>query len=258
MRGKGDGTAIPRSSMGITPAYAGKRRGWSKWQISSRGSPPRMRGKERSCHSHQCVHGITPAYAGKRNGRCSCSTAGRDHPRVCGEKPRRRSSGRTWPGSPPRVRGKGVATAIWIVAMRITPACAGKSGNKNGNRIRDWDHPRVCGEKLGKRDLLGHGQGSPPRVRGKVGLICSGGLAVGITPACAGKRRSRCLHRSARWDHPRVCGEKGDKANGGVCTEGSPPRVRGKGEGVPDIRSIPGITPACAGKRPECKRRVRA
>ena len=25
MRGKGDGTAIPRSSMGITPAYAGKR-----------------------------------------------------------------------------------------------------------------------------------------------------------------------------------------------------------------------------------------
>ena len=30
------------------------------------GSPPRMRGKERCCHTHQRIQGITPAYAGKR------------------------------------------------------------------------------------------------------------------------------------------------------------------------------------------------
>ena len=72
---------------------------------------------------------------------------------------------------------------------------------------------------------------------------------VGITPACAGKRKIRALRASCTGDHPRVCGEKEviplrrctivlDHPR--VCGEkscsfsflpkraGSPPRVRGK------------------------------
>ena len=50
---------------------------------------------------------------------------------------------------------------------------------------------------------------SPPRVRGKARANSAFGNDAGITPAYAGKRLLHCLHRSARWDHPRVCGEKG-------------------------------------------------
>ena len=71
----------------------------------------------------------------------------------------------------------------------------------------------------------------------------------GITPACAGKSL-RCHLRSAvRWDHPRVCGEKWEEELSSRLEEGSPPRVRGKGEDRKIALLRYGITPACAGKR---------
>ena len=74
-------------------------------------------------------------------------------------------------------------------------------------------------------------------------------LCHGITPACAGKRPLPSFPVLSLWDHPRVCGEKClDGITHGMIA-GSPPRVRGKG---PDDRAhplVPGITPACAGKR---------
>ena len=90
--------------------------------------------------------------------------------------------------------------------------------------------------------------GSPPHVRGKGSLECSFRPVPGITPAYAGKRYDFYSICYRRWDHPRVCGEKG------ICKKcrslflGSPPRMRGKGnlyllDGVLD-----GITPAYAGK----------
>ena len=86
MRGKGFVTAGKSPSLGITPAYAGKRfcYGWQKplsgdhprvcgekprmWQTmwKKQGSPPRMRGKECREYMAQLPPGITPAYAGKR------------------------------------------------------------------------------------------------------------------------------------------------------------------------------------------------
>ena len=131
----------------------------------------------------------------------------------------------------------------------ITPACAGKSTRYSSHNQRDWDHPRVCGEKSSSMRFSACRMGSPPRVRGKdLSLWCILDTK-GITPACAGKRETRPgvvpLHR----DHPRVCGEK---CFGVICSIhfiGSPPRVRGKdilqGARQPLLR----ITPACAGKR---------
>ena len=52
-------------------------------------------------------------------------------------------------GSPPRVRGKEyMAMAGWDTEA-ITPACAGKRVVRDGACVYIWDHPRVCGEKLG-------------------------------------------------------------------------------------------------------------
>ena len=50
-------------------------------------------------------------------------------------------------------------------------------------------------------------------------------------------------------DHPRVCGEKCGPLRWGPEIPGSPPRVRGKGQWMLCRHFLPGITPACAGKR---------
>ena len=112
-----------------------------------------------------------------------------------------------------------------------------------------WDHPRVCGEKIRVASPRITQRGSPPRVRGKVAERCYTDCACGITPACAGKRTRRLQMRQDERDHPRVCGEKRSLAHhrGGLL--GSPPRVRGKVHVQFYERHIPGITPACAGKR---------
>ena len=106
MRGKVHSTVYADGSSRITPAYAGKRSRctfvqrlrWDHPRVCgekmvsmiphrrSRGSPPRMRGKERLLGSAPNPFGITPAYAGKRTIPQRPTPTWRDHPRVCGEK----------------------------------------------------------------------------------------------------------------------------------------------------------------------------
>ena len=132
------------------------------------------------------------------------------------------------PGSPPRVRGKvGVAVSLgW--AVRITPACAGKSHSRRSASSSNRDHPRVCGEKAAGCGVLLAVPGSPPRVRGKVSSFCFRNWHIRITPACAGKRERVYVCTGVGWDHPRVCGEKQCSHSKRAGTGGSPPRVRGK------------------------------
>ena len=155
----------------------------------------------------------------------------------------------TYIGSPPRVRGKAPGSSRLRPAVRITPACAGKSDVVLCFPSSDRDHPRVCGEKVVAQAFFTLQAGSPPRVRGKVRRQKSCVRSFGITPACAGKSAQARPHRGDRQDHPRVCGEKPVVGGGLVNGMGSPPRVRGKVHsnalGPCDLR----ITPACAGKR---------
>ena len=99
---------------------------------TTKGSPPRVRGKTLELFGGAVVDGITPAYARKSICLALPITAPMDHPRVCGEK-------RTSPlrvlrtlGSPPRVRGKVVDYRAEYTAVGITPAYAGKSSSLSG------------------------------------------------------------------------------------------------------------------------------
>ena len=187
MRGKGNRRRTRRGILGITPAYAGKRK-WSCHTTKVRGdhprvcgekttanpqatdhwgSPPRVRGKVRRGHLQHAAHGITPAYAGKRPLTVCWRWQKRDHPRVCGEKMSTSTPLSGSRGSPPRVRGK--------------------SG--------------FC-----QRSIL-H-LGSPPRMRGKEAVSVAAPVDVGITPAYAGKSLLRWSAPPDSRDHPRVCGEK--------------------------------------------------
>ena len=136
-------------------------------KVAVPGSPPRMRGKAEHPSYFSSFFRITPAYAGKSAyTACGCGSAG-DHPRMCGEKLQVLDSIDLRSGSPPHVRGKVAVQSSNSHQFRITPACAGKSICSALYHSFDWDHPRMCGEKMGKGHLLGHRQGSPPHVRGK-------------------------------------------------------------------------------------------
>ena len=86
------------------------------------------------------------------------------------------------------MRGKDLANQFFCDIYGITPAYAGKSGNHNAERRPEWDHPRVCGEKIDHMAQYGPVLGSPPRMRGKVAVVRSKLKRAGITPAYAGKR----------------------------------------------------------------------
>ena len=106
MRGKVIRQLLPGFVLGITPAYAGKRKSSASYQIlcqdhprlcgekqinavfwlSLLGSPPPMRGKEGNLHFPLDFIRITPAYAGKSGLFTLNEAIQQDHPRLCGEK----------------------------------------------------------------------------------------------------------------------------------------------------------------------------
>ena len=90
---------------------------------------------------------------------------------------------------------------------RITPACAGKTGQARHHPCEAKDHPRVCGENQTFPTVAKFVRGSPPRVRGKRydnKLLL---ITARITPACAGKTLLESTRLYSPEDHPRVCGE---------------------------------------------------
>ena len=106
----------------------------------------------------------------------------------------------------------------------------------------------MCGEKVYKDIKHVAAVGSPPRMRGKDGVNDSAQAVTGITPAYAGKRTLVGECPKPLWDHPRVCGEKNNTAKTYSNMEGSPPRMRGKGQAGRKVVVELGITPAYAGK----------
>ena len=156
------------------------------------GSPPHVRGKACCITRPRTTRRITPACAGKRGHEVRTKWGNQDHPRMCGEKNNWQFSCTIDAGSPPHVRGKAAELPDTFICAGITPACAGKRFVVPFHRVREKDHPRMCGEKFitGCPYILW--KGSPPHVRGKGDPLWVLAGALGITPACAGKR---FLHR---------------------------------------------------------------
>ena len=147
MRGKPPASDVGSRADRITPACAGKtpactrrncrrqdhprvcgeNRAVSRFSISLKGSPPRVRGKQFPKKYKTVAEGITPACAGKTNFIYILGSFAKDHPRVCGENCVRRLLRRAPAGSPPRVRGKLLEADFIDASQGITPACAGKT-----------------------------------------------------------------------------------------------------------------------------------
>ena len=111
--------------------------------------------------------------------------------------------------SPPRVRGK-------VFFFTGASFCAIFFLEPSGNLLLEpsgssWVPP--------DGSIFVFAIGSPPRVRGKGVQSCNERVAVGITPAYAGKRLQNDKGNIYGRDHPRVCGEKRTTAgrSSGAC-----------------------------------------
>ena len=153
-----------------------------------RGSPPRVRGEAGPSRPPRPADRITPACAGRSRRSRRWTPTPQDHPRVCGEKRCLGNAVVPQQGSPPRVRGEGLMGSARMLILGITPACAGRRTTNTYRERGKQDHPRVCGEKHVRRAAMAYITGSPPRVRGEAGDCRIQRRAVGITPACAGRR----------------------------------------------------------------------
>ena len=123
-------TKVPakrQKGCGDHPRVCGENRNVLEFENRLPGSPPRMRGKLGGERLQTPVPRITPAYAGKTYMFFRACAINRDHPRVCGENRSLKSCAQTFPGSPPRMRGKPVGGVDVIQVDRITPAYAGKT-----------------------------------------------------------------------------------------------------------------------------------
>ena len=190
------------------PRVCGEQTDQSRHTTIVTGSPPRVRGAERSKRLVGGAIRITPACAGSRQYLERDRIRVADHPRVCGEQYTKAWTARKMRGSPPRVRGAEMLYHKFIYAIRITPACAGSSHPCHHPRPCHPDHPRVCGEQCIKYATACYNRGSPPRVRGAGQHILLSWLCIRITPACAGSRLSINEGEKTAEDHPRVCGEQ--------------------------------------------------
>ena len=152
MRGKPFSHTRLRERVRITPAHAGKtgkerlrprdskdhpracgeNAGISEWHERQQGSPPRMRGKRDISQTMPASSRITPAHAGKTQAVREGPNRSRDHPRACGENRSKLHKYRLNQGSPPRMRGKQAKQVCEQLAMRITPAHAGKTNAEIG------------------------------------------------------------------------------------------------------------------------------
>ncbi len=253
--------------LGITPACAGNRQGPDldgqgatdhprlrgeqssarAYSTRRRGSPPPARGTGSEGQSRPVRVRITPACAGNRAPRVvairrtvdhpacagnrrsatSVPASARDHPRLRGEQEYLRTAAKGAGGSPPPARGTGVDLVDAKSGLRITPACAGNRSGSTWASTSARDHPRLRGEQLFPHaGQVGH-EGSPPPARGTDSWLAGAGLRRGITPACAGNRRSTPTPATRSMDHPRLRGEQRCRTTDCVTRSGSPPPARG-------------------------------
>ena len=144
-------TLSPRSSLLASPAHpraCGENYTSTMGTLSSEGSSPRMRGKQRRTRMDRVHSGLIPAHAGKTmeckdisdSGGLIPAHAGKTgvgvglvvvgvaHPRACGENEIHASEASIPSGSSPRMRGKHVMCVPSPSSRGLIPAHAGKTG----------------------------------------------------------------------------------------------------------------------------------
>ncbi len=191
------------------------------------GSSPRVRGTLELRLGRRGSIRFIPACAGNASSASGSWTLTAVHPRVCGERLTPFAHRIESYGSSPRVRG---TPELWMRGHnkgRFIPACAGNAAAVRRTSRSITVHPRVCGERYGRRLGGGLMAGSSPRVRGTPLPLIGRKLRRRFIPACAGNARRSGAAGPRPPVHPRVCGERHCRPERRSACRGSSPRVRG-------------------------------
>ena len=196
--------------------------------MATKGSSPRVRGKQAHVRLRRRPARLIPARAGKTRGwpgGCSPTPA---HPRACGENGRRPPGPLRPAGSSPRVRGKPFPYGKYPRLIRLIPARAGKTNSRRTRPTAPGAHPRACGENSDCSSDAFAVDGSSPRVRGKPRSTGRRNRPQRLIPARAGKTGGSVCRSASQAAHPRACGENTRVVFLIRRGLGSSPRVRGK------------------------------
>ena len=241
----------------------------SSTNSSSRGSSPRVRGRQAGGAGCGGSHGLIPAGAGQTWLPRRHPALWRAHPRGCGADGFDSVTTRCVMGSSPRVRGRleypnGIGDKHGLI-----PAGAGQTSVSRATSPARRAHPRGCGADghvvLGEHALDGlipAGAGQTPtqtaflskrwaHPRGCGADLLPhlyAGRAGGLIPAGAGQTCSVHSPATQTRAHPRGCGADPSTSYIRPTSPGSSPRVRGRRRRVFLNGGVMGLIPAGAGQ----------
>ncbi len=164
--GNADAARAMRPIMAVHPRVCGERGDLIRIGNPVIGSSPRVRGTLTARRLSRLPKRFIPACAGNACRSVRGAATVPVHPRVCGERLDGGGTPRAFAGSSPRVRGTLSLLAMLALRDRFIPACAGNARRCAAPRRSSPVHPRVCGERPGRRSGFVAAIGSSPRVRG--------------------------------------------------------------------------------------------
>ena len=198
-----------------------------RWLGRPVGSSPHTRGT-RYCTNNECeTFRFIPAYAGNEQTVRVARLTWPVHPRIRGERSQRAPRTLATSGSSPHTRGTRPSGGPPPGRKRFIPAYAGNAPEGRPHCPASSVHPRIRGERRIPMRNAGHLFGSSPHTRGTQQRDCPCRALDRFIPAYAGNaRRTPSLRRRATV-HPRIRGERGNRARS-LCSDcGSSPHTRG-------------------------------
>ena len=154
-------------------------------------------------------------------------------------------------GSSPHTRGTPPTKKGLIAVFRFIPAYAGNESLISARASCTTVHPRIRGERI-QRSLAGLGfGGSSPHTRGTTDAAPVARPAGRFIPAYAGNEQTVRVARLTWPVHPRIRGERSQRAPRTLATSGSSPHTRGTIPAPPPPSTRSRFIPAYAGNAPE-------
>ena len=238
---------VARLTWPVHPRIRGERSQRAPRTLATSGSSPHTRGTRPSGGPPPGRKRFIPAYAGNApEGRPHCP-ASSVHPRIRGERGFGKDAVFYAYGSSPHTRGTPHPDAKCRPPLRFIPAYAGNATTRLPVSRPRSVHPRIRGERQFVMTPVSTSIGSSPHTRGTLSSSRQSSHHCRFIPAYAGNaRRTPSLRRRATV-HPRIRGERGNRARS-LCSDcGSSPHTRGTRPSGVQNRPYKRFIPAYAG-----------
>ncbi len=218
-----------------------------RFEITPRGSAPRVRGTPPKNASRPGAPRFSPARAGNTRFTCPRWRGGPVQPRACGEHSIAWHAPALPDGSAPRVRGTQRMQTTAQGRGRFSPARAGNTRLCNSVEYGGPVQPRACGEHGKGEKVIPTSIGSAPRVRGTRHAAAAQADHPRFSPARAGNTMVARCHARHQSVQPRACGEHNSCHGIKIVDSGSAPRVRGTLHRYRKLNLTARFSPARAG-----------